>query len=280
MFTSNQPLTADQIRRVAPAVFAEGAHESRSDRYLYVPTFRIIEAMGKEGFFVAAAGQSGSRSGDKEHTKHIVRFRHHDQLQTTAELGQLFPEVILVNSHNGSCSYVLGAGLFRLVCLNGMTTKESYGQMRVRHTVGAQEQIIEGSFEVIRGARLAADKAAEMRGIELKRDEQMLMAQAVHGLRFGDSAQAEAITPDQLLQVRRPADRDASLWTTFNRLQENAVRGGLRGVGRDSNGRRRNVRTREIKGIDQSQGLNRALWVLAEGMAHLKQGGSVETMPK
>ena len=44
------------------------------------------------------------------------------------------------------------------------------------------------------------------------------------------------------------------------------MRGGL--LCRAANGRRQ--RTRPVQGIDQNVGLNRALWLLADGMQRLK----------
>ncbi|MGG6549144.1 UNVERIFIED_CONTAM: DUF945 domain-containing protein, partial [Prevotella sp. 15_C9] len=70
----------------------------------------------------------------------------------------------------------------------------------------------------------------------------------------------------QLLRPRRFDDRESDLWSTFNRVQENLVKGGL--DGRTANGRRQ--RTRPVQGIDQNVRLNRALWLLAEGMRELK----------
>jgi len=69
---------------------------------------------------------------------------------------------------------------------------------------------------------------------------------------------------------RRRDDNGADLWRTFNRVQENAVRGGLSAWGHDANGHRRRTTTREVKAIDQDVKLNRALWHLAERMAELK----------
>ena len=61
-------------------------------------------------------------------------------------------------------------------------------------------------------------------------------------------------------------DRAPDLWTTFNRVQENIIKGGVRG--RNATGKR--VTTRAVNGIDQDIKLNRALWVLAEEMRKLK----------
>lgn len=76
--------------------------------------------------------------------------------------------------------------------------------------------------------------------------------------------------PDQFLAARRFDDRKNDLWTVFNRVQENTIKGGLRGVGQDANGHRRRTSTKEVKGIDGNINLNKALWKMAEHLAGLK----------
>jgi hypothetical protein len=44
------PLSDDQIRRVAPSIFADAPHESRSERYSYIPTAAVLTELRKKGF--------------------------------------------------------------------------------------------------------------------------------------------------------------------------------------------------------------------------------------
>ena len=74
-----------------------------------------------------------------------------------------------------------------------------------------------------------------------------------------------------LLRRRRIEDSGRDLWTAFNVVQENAVRGGLSGRVRKTEGRIQRRTTREVAGIDQSRSLNRALWLLTQRMAELKR---------
>lgn len=46
---SDSPLSDDQIHRVAPSIFAEAPHESRSQRYAYIPTATVLTELRKEG---------------------------------------------------------------------------------------------------------------------------------------------------------------------------------------------------------------------------------------
>ena len=56
------------------------------------------------------------------------------------------------------------------------------------------------------------------------------------------------------------------LWRLFQRVGENALRGGQ--PGRSAQGRR--LQTRPVGSIDRGVSLNRALWMLAEEMRKLK----------
>lgn len=106
-----------------------------------------------------------------------------------------------------------------------------------------------------------------MTAISLKAEESNAFAKAALSLRYDPNDRKPApITESQILAPRRNADTGADLWTTFNRVQENLVRGGLNA--RTTNGRR--ARTREVTGIDQSVKVNRALWLLADEMRKIK----------
>ncbi len=270
------PLDNEQIAALAPSAFATEAHASRSSRYAYIPTSKVIDGLRANGFLPVLAKQGGSRiAGKAAFTKHMVRFRYQGEMPELRSVGQTFPEIVLINSHDGTSAYHIMAGVFRLVCLNGMVVADrTDGARSVQHKGNMVDNVIDASFEVLDESRKALGAAAEWSGLSLSRDERQVFAESVHLLRFadGDGETDTAIRPDQMLQVRRPEDRGTDLWSTFNVAQENAIRGGLTAMGRDANGRRRLTRTREVRAIDQDVKLNKALWHLSQRMAALKAG--------
>jgi len=46
----DRPLTHDELAHYVPSVFSEEKHESRSDRYTYIPTITILDNLQREGF--------------------------------------------------------------------------------------------------------------------------------------------------------------------------------------------------------------------------------------
>lgn len=271
----NEALSEDQLRRFVPSIFAEAAHDSRSDRYAYIPSVAVMKGLVGEGFLPVAARQSSPRDeGRLGHTKHMVRFRKAGTGQLA--VGDVTPEIIMVNAHDGTSSYNLMAGLFRLVCLNGMVVSAGdIANVRVQHTGKPEtivQQVIEGAYAVLKESVRALDAPKQWSQIKLNNDERIALAESAHTMRFAD-AEGNVETPikaSQLLVPRRHADQPTDLWTTFNVIQENVIRGGLSAFNRDGN-RVRRVTTRQINGIDQDVRLNKALWALGAHMAELKQ---------
>ncbi|MBM6427992.1 DUF932 domain-containing protein, partial [Burkholderia contaminans] len=107
---SERPLSDDQIRAVAPSIFAEAPHESRSERYSYIPTATVLQELRGEGFEPFMVTQTRVRHDDRrDYTKHMIRLRHASQIN-----GREANEIILLNSHDGTSSYQMLAGMFRL----------------------------------------------------------------------------------------------------------------------------------------------------------------------
>lgn len=256
------PLSDEQIRRVAPSIFAADKHDSRSQRYAYIPTGDVLNGLRREGFQPFMVCQSRARDeGRREHTKHMVRLRHASQIS-----GSEAQEIILINSHDGTSAYQMLAGAFRFVCHNGIICGDQVADLRIPHKGDVAGRVIEGAFTVLDTFEQIGEGIDDMKALTLSDGEQQAFARAALALRYDTSVTPAPITETQLLTPRRREDSADDLWTTFNRVQENTLKGGLRG--RNARGKR--MRTRSINGIDSNVQLNRALWVLAQEMRKLR----------
>lgn len=271
-------LTHEQLERIAPTIFKEERHSSRSEKFEVIPTFQLLGELEKEGFYPVKVQVGGSRDYEKRgFTKHLLRLRRRDDLTGAPKVGDSFPEIVLVNAHDGTASYQIHAGLFRLVCSNGLTVSDDqWGSVRVGHTgKDVLGKVIEGTYTVLDNAVQALDQAAELRAISLTRDEERVFGEAALRLRFEEESLPK-ITGDDVVRPRRGADwaeRDGrnSLWLTFNKAQENLVRGGL--FYRHTSETTRRItdrRTRPVQSADGDLKLNRALWHLTKEFAALK----------
>ncbi|WP_025591847.1 DUF932 domain-containing protein [Agrobacterium tumefaciens] len=272
-FDTGYALAEDQLRKLAPSIFATSAHESRSERFKPIPTIEILRGLEKEGFVVVGAKQSSSRiEGKADFTKHLIRLRRIDDGKVYS-VGDTVCEILLKNANDGTSAYELMAGLFRVRCLNSLVTQTgTIEEIKVRHSGDVQAKVIDGTYSVLKAAEDALVAPQDWSSMRLSREEKQVLAQGAHVLRFGD-AEGETktpIKPDQLLTHRRSGDLGDDLWTTWNVVQENSIKGGIRALGRDDLGRRRRVTSRAVTGIDQDIKLNKALWLIGAEMAKLK----------
>lgn len=271
-----QVLDNNQLHRIAPSIFARGPAGGLSEKYRFVPTIDVVEALRGEGFFPVAVSSSRARSEDGiDYVKHSLRLRREQDLGLTLKrggaVGECIPELALTNSHNGTSGFILDAALHRLVCSNGLICTDSQGSLRFRHT-GRDDltgRVLEGAYSIVEDFPVIADKVEEWSAVELDPQVRLAFAASAKVLRFDEDAN---VAPDQLLYPRRYGDRRNDLFTTFNVVQENLIRGGLY-AGR-KNGRRQT--TRKVTSVDRDLKLNRALWTLADALAKHVSGANLK----
>ncbi len=272
-------LTEDRIRRAAPSIFAPQAHESRSVKYLYVPTIDLLRLYEQAGFVVTEVRQSRSRIEGKEaFTRHMLLLRACADLGRTLSVGDILHMVTLINSHDGTSSVQIGDAIYRLICRNGMMRPEGQeNSLRAHHKVSAARSIVERTLRIVEGSAQVLDEVEEMKHIPLVREEQLLLAEVALRKRFDldDETGIEDQTPwrpEQLLRARRREDNGNSLFDTLMKVQENTI-GHNGGISRYDDERKKHT-TREVKDIGKLVGINRTLYAVAQRMAEIKRGYS------
>lgn len=249
------------LARVAPSIFADQPDFEVSDRYAFVPTSEVVDELREAGWFPSFVAQSASKTsaGDLV-AKHQVRFRQ-PGAGNIQHLNDSVFEICLTNSHDRSSGFQLDAGLFRKVCDNGLIVKDSnFGGVSIRHVSNAPELVAEAAENLTHEVPRLAELVDEWSTIQLDHKTQLLLANRGRELRWG---QATPVTPGRLLNPHRYADNGSDLWSVFNRVQENLLKGGQRG--RASTGRR--MTTRGIGSIDVGRKLNQDLWAVASEIA-------------
>jgi hypothetical protein len=256
-------LSREEIRRAAPAVFAEAPAPHLSDKYGFINTASVIDILNNEGYQVVTAKQDKGRMRDPMTIRHALTLRHESALQQEAVVGEYVPQILLINSHNGRTTMSMRAGLFRFVCSNGMIVGHTTMQDAIRHSKNLADQVLGRIQHIAAMSAPLAAKIDEWKKIELTPAQAETFAQTAAKLRFGEQ-RAAAYAPDALLQLRRAEDEGNSLWNVFNRVQENTTTHALEG--RNANNRR--IQSRPLVGITENTFFNERLWNLAEEFAH------------
>lgn len=262
MFYSNEPMTDAQILQYAPAVFGREKYSKRSENYQLFNTYDIIKGMRAEGFEVAAAMQGGARGTAQApgNTRaHVIRFRAKDYFGgKELDVGDCIPEIVLLNSHDGSTQFDISAGIMRKVCTNGLMVAvgETGMQEKIRHMGHSFDEVINAAAAIGSKTGELKDNILQMENINLTPYQVRDFLHDSLELKYGeDWRKMNLENPNALLEARREDDYKDTLWNVFNRVQENMLKGGVRVNQR---------MLRPITNIAEGARLNRGLWNIAD----------------
>lgn len=251
---ASRSMSLGELRSWVPATAASQPSETTGPSYSFISTAELVRSLLEAGFVISTARQSVVRRRDPNFARHIVRLR---QIRESITLVDAIPEIVLVNSHDGTSSYTMHAGIYRPVCTNGMLMRISdMGFIRFAHRNVQVHEVVRSALELANRFVCMQIICQAMAARALSPSEQHDFASQALALRYQDVAPIE---PERLLGVRRQADEGADLWRVYNRVQENLLRGGL--PGRTSSGRQ--TRTRSINAIREDVRINLALWNVA-----------------
>jgi hypothetical protein len=254
-------LSPEVLRERVPAAFAPSAHESRSPAYTFIPSSRVVEGLGSVGFYPVDARQA-ARAKSTLHARHLIRFRR--RFETVTALGEVTPELLFLNSHDGTSAYQLRVGLYRTVCTNGLIVSQgTFPTFRVAHRGDVVGDVVRAALEISERFEVLAASVERMEKTPLDQIQRLDFAAQALALRFPGRTEY-GLEPARLLVPRRSEDVGNDLWRTLNVLQEGLLKGGI--PRRSASNRL--IRTRRITGIKEDLRINSGLWDLALGLMH------------
>ena len=257
-----------------------------SKHYSFVPTIDVVNDLRTLGYDCVDATQVKSRKKSTNgYQKHMLTFEHPDHkvdqvkeveladgtTETQVLPAEEYPQLLLTNSHDGGNAFTLSAGIFRLVCSNGLVIKtEDYGTARLVHKGYSFEAVQELVKEFEETISNVISKITAMKKVELTKQQQIEFAKQAALLRFtaksyNEDNISDVVDIDDLLNVDRKEDAGNGLYEVFNRVQESIVQGkysySSNGKVKDANTKTR--KARPIKNFKQSINVNQKLSELA-----------------
>ena len=231
---------------------ADQAHPKMSARYRTVQTNLIAKKFKDMGFVVDSITQRKTRKpGGAGFGKHMVKLSHPELLKST-EHNDLKLQLIITNSFDGSSTFKMQLGFYRFVCGNGMVVGETLEAYKHKHTGLILEELDESIERIVAQTNKLSDLITKMKETRLNSAQVIAFETEALKLRSKNLKQID-------FTVRREEDYSEDLYTVYNRVQEDLIRGG---VGSTSEKGRVRV-LREIKGIDKLREINEQLFDLA-----------------
>ena len=219
-------LSTSEIKQRANSVFTETAAPTVSDKFTHIPTHKVIEDMSQLGWGVVDAKQVKARKG-QGFQKHLVVFRNPDVVINGSDGDTVFPQILLTNSNDGKNAFTFTAGLFRLVCENGLViSTQEFENVRIRHMGYTFEELQTQIRAMVEQLPLTVESMNKMKAVELDEASIVEFAEKALATRFKeDELQNIKVDLDKLLEPTRPEDKGNDLWSVFNVLQEKILEG-------------------------------------------------------
>ena len=256
---SNEFLTQAQVKQVAPSVFTATAADNVSSAYTHIPTSQVIEDMEKLGWGVVDAKEVKARKG-VGFQKHLVVFRNPDIAINGKDGDDVFPQILLTNSHDGKNAFTFTAGMFRLVCENGLVVStQEFENVKLRHMGYTFEELQEKIKQMVERLPLTVETMNKMKQVELDEAAAVEFATRALATRFKeDELTRITIDAKALLQPTRDEDKGNDLWSIFNVIQEKIIDGDF-----SYNAGTKTHKARRIKNFNQDLKVNQDLFELA-----------------
>ena len=225
---STEFLSLEEIKEIAPSVFTTNGSKDTSDKYTHIPTDRVIRDLELLGWKVADVKEVSARKDTTiGYQKHLVVFRNDDVVITGEDGDTVYPQILLTNSHDGKNSFKFQAGLFRMICENGLViADESFEDYSIRHMGYDFESLQSLIKEMVANLDVTVESMNKMKKIELDENQQLELAKKLLEVRLeGTGNTYDSYQPTSINYSQRKEDNGTDLWSVFNRQQENIIEG-------------------------------------------------------
>ena len=276
----------DELREIAPSIFSTKPSPEVSSKYSHIPTDKLIDDMELLGWKVIDAKEVQARQKTtKGFQKHLVVFRNPDIVinqmpnniveSSTSPTGYrrtdgtfakknpidtVFPQILLTNSHDGKNAFTFTAGLFRMVCENGLVVSTNeFEKVAIRHMGYDFEELQKQVTEMTERLPLTVESMNKMIDTKMEENAILKFAKDMLAVRFPeDELRRITIDMDDFITPVRPEDKGDDLWSVFNVIQEKIIEGDF-----DYTIGTKHRKARQIKNFKQDMDLNSKMFDIA-----------------
>ena len=283
---SNSYLSKNELKEIAPSIFSTKPSPEVSKKYSHIPTDKLIDDMELLGWRPIDAKEVKARQKTTMgFQKHLVVFRNPDIVinqmpnniveSSTSPTGYrktdgtfakknpidtVFPQILLTNSHDGKNAFTFTAGLFRMICENGLViSTNEFEKVSIRHMGYDFDELQKQVTEMVEQLPLTVESMNKMIETTMDQNSIVKFAKDMLAVRFPeDELRRITIDMDDFITPVRNEDKGDDLWSVFNVIQEKIIEGDFEyTVGT------KHRKARQIKNFKQDMDLNSKMFDVA-----------------
>jgi len=257
---STEIKSTEWLKANVKSIYTTSGSDNTSDKYTHIPTSTVIDDMKKMGWEVVDAKEVKARK-QIGYQKHLLIFRNDSFSIDDGHGDVVHPQIFLTNSSDGKNSFIFQAGLFRMICENGLViSTEDFGKVKIRHMGYSFEDLRVTINTMVEQLPLTVESLNKMKSVELEEDQILEFAKEALKSRYKDEEiETMNIDLEEIITPERSEDHGNDLWTVFNVIQEKLIRGNFQYT--SPKGKTRKARS--IKNFSQDLSINQKLYETA-----------------
>ena len=256
---SSKFLSKKELSEMAPSIFTMTPSNEVSEKYTHIPTERVIDDMELLGWKPVDAKEVKARTKNTQGVqKHMIVFRNNDVVINGEDGDTVYPQILITNSHDGKNAFQFTAGLFRMICENGLViATDEFEDLKMRHMGYTFEDLQILIRDMVSKLPLTVEAMNKMKGIEMEEEQMFQLAKSFLDIRVeGTQNTFDSQAIEDVLNAQRKKDEGEMLWEVFNRVQENIIEGNFQY--KTPSGKVRQARV--IKNFKQDQDVNKKMF--------------------
>ena len=182
----------------------------------YIETMDVIKQFQDDGWLLKGVAED---KGPNRKIQSNYAQLHHPDFEILNSKGKLeaLASMTISNSCNGKKPLNMDLGVFRLVCSNGVVSKNSIAESKLNHIEVNYNQLPTIISNLNDKAQILSQEISNLKNTNLTKDEMQNFAFRAAKMRYKDLTNIDVM---DLLKVNRREDEGTDAWSVLNRLQE------------------------------------------------------------
>lgn len=200
------------------------------DTYGFVNTKDILGVFENAGWTPVSTQFGRVRNTEKMgFQKHLIRLENprYPSIEGLTNSNNSKPQLVLLNSHDGTSSLQILWGLIRVACMNGIIAGTGINGIRLTHSKSITDRLPTGIDYMLNNFDNFANQIKVLQGKVLTEAAILELIKTTYDARLSNVKNVTNVDYS-LPRLQRMADKAIDAYTIFNRIQEALMRGGIK----------------------------------------------------
>jgi hypothetical protein len=217
------------MQLINPIDQVRAAPKMNANTYGFTSTRDILTVFQDNGWNVVSSQAARVKDPlNAGYQKHLIKLENpaFQSIEGLSTNNSSKPQLVLLNSHDGTSSLQILWGLLRIACLNGVISGTALSSFRLVHSKRVTERLPETLDNVVAAFPRFVEQVSTLQNRSFTPAALSELTRRVYDARLANVGKVIAIDY-RLPEVRRVQDTALDAFTVFNRLQEIVMRGGI-----------------------------------------------------